>query len=182
MNAGAFTIPESHASLTDSRPILKVIVDVSEPLGYLTSELLSLNQEVGALLPDTTINYIANSLIQEAVSPHRMSSNGQLKNFFHSGIHEQVGDILTKVKGIIQTDLAHNERATEKLIGQSIYPCADLTGIGYRNNGIAVVRYRVGADPLDNLSDDPYAGMDAYERAFNEEEDQLAADDIVHID
>lgn len=182
MNAGAFTIPESHAELTDSRPLVKVIVDVSEPLSYLTSELLSLSSEVGALLPDTTINYIANSLIQEAVSPHRMPSNGQLKNFFHSGIHTQVEEVLGKVKGIIQTDLAHSERATEKEMGQSIYPCSDLTGIGYRNNGLAVVRYRVGADPMDNINDDPYADMDEFERAFNEEEDQLAADDIVHID
>lgn len=181
MNAGAFTIPESHAQLIDDRPLIKVIVDVSEPLSYLTSELVSLN-DAGALLPDTTINYIANSLFQDAVSPHRMGNTSQLKSFFHSTIHGRVEEILDRVKDIIQTDLARNEQATEKLLGQSIYPCEDMTGIGYRNNGIAVVRYRLGANPMDNVSDDPYAGMDAYERAFNEEEDQLAAEDIVHID
>lgn len=174
-----FTVPESHSHLSDERPLVKVLVDVSEPVGLLTSSLVELGTTTGNLIDDTTAQYIANSLLAGAISPHaRSEGSRQFAAFFHSDVHAEVTKILDDVKDLIGTDIVHAERTTENMLGQSIYPCNDLSAIGFRSGGIAVLRYRVGADPMDNINDDPYAGMDIYERRLNEQADQESDDEL----
>jgi len=169
----AFTIPESHAELTDERPIVKVLIDVSEPVSLLTSSLVELGSTTGSLIDDNTAQYIANSLLAGAISPHARNEGArQFAAFFHSEVHGQVTQILDNVKDMIGVDIVHAERTTEKMIGQSIYPCNDMSGIGFRSGNVAVLRYRVGTDPMDDIVDDPYAGMDIHERRFNEQADE----------
>lgn len=177
----SFTVPPRFAvnMLDDNRPIVKAIVDVSDPIGQLQSELTEMAQRGAVNIDDNTVQYIANHLLVAALSTTRVGSGSkQFAQFFHSDVREEVLAIVDRVNQCVQQEIVTAERHLEHEMGQRISPCEDVQSLSFRKGCVAVINYRLGQDPIDNVDDDPYSGMEASDKAFMEELDQEDAETI----
>lgn len=180
----SYTVPAAMIELVDDRPIVKVIIDVSESVNLLAASLVNLSSECQIATPDDqTVHYIANTLLTSAISPFKSGSgNQQLTGFFPAAVHDRVKRIVDDVSSLVQADIVSAERFTENQVGDRIYPCTGLRPLSFREGNLAVLNYHIGNDPIDNSNDDPYADLHPFEKNMVEEMDQEASESIVVIE
>lgn len=176
-----FTVSAGLASLVDERPVVQVVVDISEPLAVLTAGLCEICPD--QLVDDSTVQYIGSLLVDSVASPHPKSrAISQVSSFFHPEYREKVNELATQVKEIISTELHCAEKASELQLAESIYPAKDINTIMSRRGNLFSLSYRLGREVENPGSDDPYLGYDPVVRQVEEEADDDASEGIIHLD
>lgn len=176
-----FRVSPGLASVTDERPVVQVVVDISEPIAMLTAGLCDISPN--QLVDDSTIQYIGSLLVESVASPFPSGrSVNQINAFFHPQLRDQINELTGQVKEIIGDEIRSAEKASESLLHQPIYPAKDISTIMSRRGNLLSLSYRLGKEDIPAEADDPYIGYDPAVRAVEEEADEEVTDSIVHID